>query len=168
MQIAKILGAHVTVTCSPSKADLCRSLGADEIIDYTSTDVCEALKAKGQVFSLVVDNVGTPEALYKAADDFLLPHGKFVQVGAPINLSATKSITSRLLLPSCLGGGKRKFEFFQARHVPEDLKQLGLWLAEKKLRVVVDQTYELEDLPKAFETLKKGRNAGKLVVHIGK
>jgi NADPH:quinone reductase-like Zn-dependent oxidoreductase len=120
------------------------------------------------VFSLVVDNAGLPEDLYKAADDFLLPHGKFIQVGGPLSLSAIKTVSSRLLLPSFLGGGKRKYEMYNIAHGPADLKQLGQWIAEKKIRVVIEETYELEDLPKAFEKLKKGRNAGKLVVHVGK
>jgi NADPH:quinone reductase-like Zn-dependent oxidoreductase len=156
------------VTCSSSKADLCRSLGADDVINYTSTDVSTALKAKGQVFSLVVDNAGLPENLYKAADHFLLPEGKFVQVGGPMNLNALKMVTSRLLVPSFLGGGKRKYEMYNIGQGPEDLKQLGQWIAEKRIKVVIEETYELEDLPKAFEKLKTGRNAGKLVVHVGK
>lgn len=168
IQIAKALGCHVTVTCSPAKADLCRSLGADDLIDYTSTDVCQTLRTKGQVFTLVVDNAGTPESLYKAADDFLLPTGKFVQIGGPLNLNSAKMVTSRLLLPSFLGVGKRKYEMYNIKHAPEDLKQLAKWVAEKKVKVVLEETYELEDLPKAFEKLRKGRNAGKLVVHVGK
>ena len=158
----------MTVSCSPGKADLCRSLGADEIIDYTSTDVSQALKAKGQVFSLVVDNAGTPENLYKDADDFLLPQGKFIQVGAAFSLQFMKSVTSRMLLPFFMGGGKRKYEMYNVKHGQEDLKQLGLWITEKKIRVVIEDTYELEDVPKAFEKLKKGKNFGKLVIHVGK
>ncbi|KXX80019.1 Reticulon-4-interacting protein 1, mitochondrial [Madurella mycetomatis] len=168
IQIAKARGCHVTVSCSPAKADLCRSLGADEIIDYTAVDVSQALKAKGQIFALVVDNVGAPENLYKAADDFLLPHGKFVQVGGSVSLSSAKTIASRLLIPSFLGGGKNKYELYTIKHGPEDLKQLGQWVAEKKIKVVVEETFEMEDLPKAFEKLREGRNAGKLVIHIGK
>ncbi|KXX73148.1 Reticulon-4-interacting protein 1, mitochondrial, partial [Madurella mycetomatis] len=135
IQIAKARGCHVTVSCSPAKADLCRSLGADEIIDYTAVDVSQALKAKGQIFALVVDNVGAPENLYKAADDFLLPHGKFVQVGGSVSLSSAKTIASRLLIPSFLGGGKNKYELYTIKHGPEDLKQLGQWVAEKKIKV---------------------------------
>ncbi|KAL2127576.1 hypothetical protein VTI74DRAFT_10464 [Chaetomium olivicolor] len=168
IQIAKALGCHVTVSCSSPKADLCRSLGADEILDYTSCNISEVLKAKGQVFSLVVDNAGSPDDLYKASDDFLLPHGKFVQVGSMVNFQAVKTVTSRMLLPSFLGGGKRKYEMFNIRHGPADLKQLGQWIAEKKVKVVVEETYEMEDVPKAFEKLKKGKNAGKLVIHVAK
>lgn len=117
---------------------------------------------------MVVDNAGLPANLYKAADDFLLPEGKFMQVGGPLNLNALKTVTSRLLIPSFLGGGKRKYEIYNIGQGPEDLQRLGQWVAEKKVKVVIEETYELEDLPKAFEKLKTGRNAGKLVVHIGK
>ncbi|KAL2018370.1 hypothetical protein VTK56DRAFT_905 [Thermocarpiscus australiensis] len=169
IQIAKALGCHVTVSCSPGKADLCRSLGADEIVDYTSTDVSEALKAKDQVFSLVVDNAGTPANLYKAADDFLLPQGKFVQVGASLSLQSAKMVSSRLLLPPFLGGGKRKYEMFTLRRSSvADLKQLAQWVAEKKIKVVIEEVFEFEDVPKAFEKLRKGRSAGKLVIHVAK
>lgn len=168
IQIAKALGCHVTVTCSPGKADLCRSLGADDIVDYTATDVSRALRAKGRVFALAVDNVGAPADLYKAADDFLLPGARFVQVGASFNLASVRSLASRLLLPSFLGGGSRRFEFLTVHDARPHLEQLGRWIAEKKVRVVIDETYDLEDVPKAFERLKKGRNAGKLVVRVRK
>lgn len=167
MQIAKALGCHVTTTCSPAKIELCRSIGADEIINYTATDVAETLKAKGQIFSLVVDNVGLPLNLYKAADDFLLPDGKFVQVGAPMSLATATSILSRTLLPSFLGGGKRKYQMFTLQDSRENLNQIAKWIAEKKIKVIIDHVYDMDHVPKAFEELKKGKSAGKLVVRIG-
>merc|ERR1719238_545022 len=56
IQIAKALGCHVTTSCSGANVELCKGLGADEVLDYKSVDVVTALKEKGQVFSLVVDN----------------------------------------------------------------------------------------------------------------
>ena len=47
IQIAKALGCLVTVSCSAKNVDLCRELGADEVLDYTSQDVTATLKAKG-------------------------------------------------------------------------------------------------------------------------
>ncbi|KAK4446972.1 hypothetical protein QBC34DRAFT_468743 [Podospora aff. communis PSN243] len=73
IQIAKALGCHVTVSCSAAKEELCRRLGADEVIDYTKGRLVEELKAKGKVFALVVDNAMVPKELYKAADEFLMP-----------------------------------------------------------------------------------------------
>jgi len=168
VQIGKILGCHVTVSCSTGKIDLVKSLGADEIIDYTTNNVSQALKGKGKVFALVIDNVGSPADLYKAADDFIIAGGKYVQVGSPMSLDALKVAASRALMPSFFGGGKNKYEVYTIRHGPEDLKLLGQWVQEKKLRVVIDETFEFEDAAKAFAKLRKGKTAGKLVIHVGK
>src|SRR5262249_13320957 len=54
VQIAKSLGAHVTGVCSTRNVELVRSLGADEIIDYTKDDFV----AGGPRFDLIIDNVG--------------------------------------------------------------------------------------------------------------
>ncbi|KAI2618936.1 reticulon-4-interacting protein 1, mitochondrial precursor [Hypomontagnella submonticulosa] len=164
IQIAKALGCHVTTSCSGKNAELCRSLGADEVIDYTKENVSEALKAKGQVYKLVVDNVGSPADLHKAADHFLLPDGKFVQVGVQNSLSDMKTLVSRQLLPSFLGGGKRKWTYLITQNNHEHLEQIAKWMKEGKVKAVIDETFEYEDAPKAFEKLKTGHVKGKVIV----
>ncbi|KAI2467065.1 reticulon-4-interacting protein 1, mitochondrial precursor [Annulohypoxylon bovei var. microspora] len=166
IQIAKAVGCHVTTSCSGKNEELCRSLGADEVIDYTKENVSEALKAKGQVFKLVVDNIGSaPPDLYKAADQYMLPEGKFVQVGVHMSLGGMANVASRQLLPSFLGGGKRKLEFFITKNSHENLEQIGKWLKEGKVKAVIDETFQYEDAPKAFGKLKTGRVKGKIVIH---
>ncbi|KAK3399810.1 hypothetical protein B0T20DRAFT_169540 [Sordaria brevicollis] len=167
IQIAKALGCHVTVSCSAAKAEQCKALGADEIIDYTSVNVCQALKERGQVFKLAVDNVGLPGELYKAGDNYLLPDGQFVQVGGPMSMSAVTSTMSRLLRPSFLGGGKRKFHLYTlTNNQHEDLAVLGQMVAEGKVKPVVEHAYDFEEVPTAFKDLRKGKTHGKLVIHV--
>lgn len=166
IQIAKILGCHVTVTCSGPKEALCRRLGADEVIDYTTTDVAEQLKAAGKVFKLAVDCVGSPAGLYKAADDYLMPAGKFVQVAGSASVADVMTTTSRMLVPGFLGGGHRKFELYLTKPSHSDLAQLAKWMGEGKLETVIDEVFGFEDAPKAFEKLKKGRAAGKIIVRV--
>ena len=169
IQIAKALGCHVVTSCSTGKIDLVKSLGADEVVDYTKSDVVEELRKKGQVFKLVLDNVGTPWNLYKAADDFLLPDGKFVQVGAVASLETLKSILSRALLPAALGGGSRSYTMMLPKHQPDDLTVMAVWVREGKLKPVIEEPrYELENAAKAFEKLKEGKSRGKIVVHVAK
>ncbi|KAK3983777.1 hypothetical protein QBC44DRAFT_49898 [Cladorrhinum sp. PSN332] len=169
IQVAKALGCHVATTCSTGKIDLVKSLGADEVLDYTKTDVIGELKKKGQVFSLVLDNVGTPEGLYKASDDFLLPGGRFVQVGAAPSLGTLVSILKRALRPGILGGGKRAYTMLLPGHHPWEMDVLANWVSEGKLKVVIEEPrYALEDAAKAFEKLKEGKNRGKIVVHVAK
>ena len=166
IQIAKALGCYVTTTCSTANVELCKSLGADEVIDYKTTNIVEALAAKGQVFQLAVDNVGTPADLYKQSASYLLPNGKFVQVGAKPGLASLAQISSNFLVPGFLGGGKRSYQMLVTKTSTRDLKQLGAWMKEGKVRAVLDEVFDWEDAPKAFEKLKTERSKGKLVIHV--
>jgi alkaline phosphatase D len=166
IQIAKALGCHVTTSCSTANIELCKSLGADEVIDYKTTDVTKALVEKGQVFSLVVDNVGLTADLYKQSASYLLPAGKFVQVGAGSSMGGLGQIASNMLLPSFLGGGKRKYQMLMTSPSAEDLRQLGSWMKEGKVKAVHDEVFEWEDAPNAFARLRTGRAKGKIVVHV--
>ena len=58
VQLAKASGAHVTAVCSTRNADAARSMGADEVIDYTTTSVDAVAKEKGLKFDKVIDVVG--------------------------------------------------------------------------------------------------------------
>lgn len=166
IQIAKALGCHVTATCSAKNMEFVKSLGADEVIDYTSRDVVKELTAKGKVFKLAVDNVGTsPVNLYKAADDFLLPQGShFLQVGAGMSGADVKNLMSRLLVPSFLGGGKSKFVLMMTKNVHEDLAEIAKWLKEEKVEPVIDEVFEWADAPAAYTKLKTGRAKGNIVI----
>ncbi|KAF1953081.1 GroES-like protein [Byssothecium circinans] len=167
IQIAKALGCHVTTSCSSANIPLCKSLGADEVLDYKTTDIVAALISKGQVFTLIVDNVGTPANLYKASPKFLIPKtGKFCQIGASFSLRQIAQLGSNMLLPGFLGGGKNKYEMPLAKPSSEELAQIGRWMKEGKVRTVVDEVFEFEKAPEAFKKLKTGRARGKVIVHI--
>ncbi|TRX94922.1 hypothetical protein FHL15_004007 [Xylaria flabelliformis] len=165
---AKALGCVVTTACSGRNVELCKSLGASTVLDYTSTNVSEALRARGQVFKLVFDTIGnSPADLYKAADDYLLPDGNFVQVGAPASIDGTRALLSRALLPSALGGGKRAWKFFSVADQHDNLAELARWMQEGKIRAVIDgDIVPFEDAPKVYEKLKTGRTRGNLVVKV--
>lgn len=168
IQIAKALGCRVVVTCSKAKAELCRGLGADEIVDYTEVDVVEVMKKGGKRFKVVVDNVVAPAGLYKAADEFLVEGGRFVQIGGGVSAGDLSTLASRLVRPGWLGGGKRAFEFLVAKQSVADLEKLAGWVVEGKMRSVVEEVFEMERAKDAFVRLKTGRVAGKLVVRIAK
>lgn len=167
IQIAKTLGCHVTVSCSSRNVDLCSDLGADEVIDYTKENVSEVLKKKGLVFKLVVDNVGnSPADLYNAADHYLMPEGKFVAVGVSPTFSGVKTMVSRFLVPSLLGGGKRKLVPLFVRERREDMIEMAKWMQEGKIKAAINEVFEFGDAPKAFAKLKTGRARGKIVVRV--
>lgn len=170
IQIAKALGLHVTVSCSGANAEMCRGLGADEVVDYKTENISEVLKEKGKVFKLVVDNVGyTPagqQDLYTAADDFLTEDGHFIQVGGGANMVQIKAAVTRSLMPSFLGGGKRNYKLIVTKQSSADLAQLGGWMEEGKVKAVIDEVFPFEDAPGAYAKLKTGRAKGKILVKV--
>jgi len=166
IQIAKALGAHVTTSCSSANTQLCKDLGADEVIDYKAVDLSKELAKKGLVFDLVVDNVGVPADLYRASTRFLKPEGKYVQVGAPVSLGGMATMASRMMMPAFLGGGKRQFQFLSAKHVSKDFTSIGEMMKEGKVRTVVHKTFPLTQAAEAFAELKLGRVKGKIVVKV--
>ncbi|KAI0466605.1 hypothetical protein F4859DRAFT_507235 [Xylaria cf. heliscus] len=165
---ARALGCVVTASCSARNVDLCKSLGAATVLDYTSVDVSQALRARGPVFRLVVDTVGgSPADLYKAADDYLLPEGVFAQVGAPIGLTGMRLTASRAFLPALLGGGKRPWKFVAVTDQHDNLAQLARWMEEGKIRAVVDgDIIPFEEAPTVYDKLRTGRTRGNLVVKV--
>jgi len=87
IQIAKILGCHVTVTCSSKNIELCKSLGADMVIDYTKGSVLQALVNTGVMYDHVVDNVGLDEELIWKSYLYAKPHVVYTMVGGTPGLS---------------------------------------------------------------------------------
>ncbi|KIW73477.1 hypothetical protein PV04_01591 [Phialophora macrospora] len=167
IQIAKAMGCYVATSCSARNADLCRSLGADEVVDYTANDVVEALTqsaTKDGMFDLVVDNVGGDGRLYWQCHRFTKPRAKYVQVGAVVGLHMAWDMAMKYLWPGFLGGGKRKFQFWGVVSDSGQLEEIGKWMAEGKVRAVVDEVLPMEDAPKGFEKLKTHRMKGKIVV----
>lgn len=167
IQIAKLLGCHVTVSCSTAKAALCKSLGADEIIDYKNSDVLEELGKFGPVFKLIVDNVGySPPALYAKTSHVLLPDGVFVIVALGTHISDAVSAFGYLMRPLCLGGGANKLVMYLTSNNYDDWNELARWLNEGKLKAVIEKTFEFYETPAAFEHLQKGSAGGKVIIHV--
>lgn len=166
IQIAKAIGCDVTTTCSTANVELCKSLGADEVIDYKKQDIVEALKKSGKKYDLVVDNVGHDTSLYWRCHEYTSSGAQYVQVGAPSALLGFAGIAKMMVWPTLLGGGKRPYQFLGAKTKYEDLKQIGQWMQEGKVKAIIDQKFAFEDAPKAFEKLKTGRAKGKVVVEV--
>ncbi|KAJ4116151.1 hypothetical protein NW768_011123 [Fusarium equiseti] len=166
IQVAKTLGAHVTVTCSASNADFCRSLGADDIIDYKSQDVLEILKKK-EAFDLVYDTIFSDANLYWQSHHYLKREGRYICVGFPPTFQFFKTLLSIKLLPGWLGGGKRPFKFHSVVANRKDFGQVTDWIRDCKVKVVIEEEFRLENARRAYRRLKEGRTRGKLVIRVG-
>jgi NADPH:quinone reductase-like Zn-dependent oxidoreductase len=168
IQIAKALGAEVTTTTSTVNVELCKNLGADTVIDYTSKSetAIEALKKSGKQYDAVLDNVGFPPELYWESPHFTKESAPYTQIGTQVSLPFVWDLAFRLLLPTWLGGGQRKFGFAFTRTNAEDYKQLVQWMVEGKLKSEIEKIYRWEEVPDAFVRCKSGRVRGKLVIKV--
>jgi NADPH:quinone reductase-like Zn-dependent oxidoreductase len=148
VQLAKASGAEVTAVTSTGNLDLVRSLGADHVLDYTTTDVTRS----GRRYDLILDTVGNRSVpdLRRA----LAPGGK----------AAVTGFTSmRRLLGVSLRGGKDIAQV-QAHVTAEDLELLSELIATGKLRPQIDRRYPFADIPAAIAYLEQGHAKAKVVV----
>lgn len=173
IQIAKALGCHVTTSCSGANADFCKNLGADEVIDYRSTNVVEALKksvsgAGGQKFDLAVDNVGGQGELYWQSHHYLSQGARYVQIGAEPGLGSTLDLVMKLTWPGFLGGGKRKFQMLMTENNTEQMEEIGKLLQQRKVKAVFHDgtVLSIEEGAQAFAKLKTHRAKGKIVMRV--
>ena len=143
VQIAKSFDAHVTGVCSTQNLELVRSLGADDVIDYTTGDFTE------QQYDLIVDLVGNRSLreLRRAT----APGGTAVLVAGSI----TRTMASV---------ARRGFRPFITRPRTEDLLALKELVDAGKLTPVIDRTYALADAPEAIAYSETGRARGKIVI----
>jgi NADPH:quinone reductase-like Zn-dependent oxidoreductase len=108
IQNTKIASAHVTVSCSTANLELCRSLGADEVLDYTQRPLLEQLR-EARPFEHVVDNVSSDPALYFQAHTYMSADATLVEVAGGPTTEFLRFAPGALLWPTVLGGGRRKF-----------------------------------------------------------
>jgi len=165
LQIAKVMGCHVTTSCSTANVDLCKSLGANEVIDYKKGSLLDTLKS-GKPFDHVVDNVGSDHDLFWRAHEYSTPSAKYIWVAASPALSyLTFSLKARFW-PTFLGGAKRPFQSMFTDTRMDQLEQIGKWAREGKVKVIIDERFAFEKAPDAFRKLKTSRAKGKIVIDV--
>ncbi|KAL1591749.1 hypothetical protein SLS60_011748 [Paraconiothyrium brasiliense] len=169
IQFAKIMGARVVTSCSGSALDLCKQLGADEVIDYTKSNLVADLKSRGAAFDLIVDNVGSTSDLYNLGSTVLKPGGMFVQVGlgGGMDLMSIAMVIKRSMLgcASTLTGGPRYY-FVRASNSTESLSQIARWMVEGRAKAVIQGSFPFSKVPQAFQQLKQGHARGKIVISV--
>jgi 2-desacetyl-2-hydroxyethyl bacteriochlorophyllide A dehydrogenase len=150
VQIAKILGAHVTGVCSSRNLRLVKSLGADEIINYNKINWSE----KDEQYDIIIDAVGNKK--YLKVKKNLKKHGILIKLNLSIRTYFDQYITSRF--------SSRKVKMVLLQNVKEDVKWVRDHIAIGKIRVVIDRKFKLEDTRKAHEYSETGRARGKIIL----
>lgn len=162
VQIAKAYGAEVTGVTSTGNIDLVRSLGADHVVDYTTTDFARV----GQRYDLILDTVGNRSVpdLRRA----LTEGGKAAVTGF--------TTMAKLLRVALLGGagpgtrsssGRRQdIAMVSARVATADLELLSTLLEAGKVRPAIDRRYPFAEIPAAIAYLEQGHARGKVVARL--
>jgi NADPH:quinone reductase-like Zn-dependent oxidoreductase len=161
VQVANGFGATVTGVCSTSKADLVRSLGADDVIDYTREDFADGSRR----WDVIVDTAGRrPLSQLRRA---LTPKGTLVIVGGDGGGRWTGGFFRGLLrapLVSLFVG--QRLRALPTKIEQEDLLALTELIEAGTLTPVIDRTYPLIEAPDAIRYLEEGHAAGKVVITI--
>lgn len=149
VQIAIWFGAEVTAVCSTSKMDMVRSLGADQVIDYTKEDVTE-MDVK---YDLIFDS-----AAFRPASDYkriLSPDGKYIIAGGNIFRIMKLLIRSR-----------KNMKTISAKILTEDLMLIKEMLESGKVKSAIDKVYPLQQTAQAIRRLEERKVKGKVVIEI--
>jgi len=155
VQIAKSFGAEVTGVDSTRKLDMMRSIGADQVIDYTQEDFTK----NEQRYDLILDN-----AAYHSIFDYkraLSPKGIYVMLGG----STARIFQVMFLGPLISMTGSKKMSLLM--HKPNKGLAFIIELFEAgKVVPVIDRCYPLSEVPEALRYFGKGHAQGKVVITV--
>ena len=156
IQLLRASGARVTGVDSTAKLDLMRSLGAENVLDYTR----ENLADREERFDLIIDVIARRSMLdYRR---LLAPGGRYVMIGG-----ATSRIAQVLLIGAWEALSRSGRSMGLLVHRPnQDLDRLGALAAEGTIVPVIGATFELADVARAMRLVIDGRALGKVVVTV--
>ncbi|MEZ4684906.1 MAG: NAD(P)-dependent alcohol dehydrogenase [Bacteroidia bacterium] len=155
VQLARLMGAHVTAVCSTRNVGLVESLGADEVIDYTKKDFTQM----NHRFDVIFDTVG--KSSFKAAKKVLKEDGQYL---SPV---MNMPLLGQMMWTTVFGKKKAKFAATGMKS-PNELRslleQLKTMYAEGKIKSVIDRQYPLEKLSEAHSYIASGHKRGNVVI----
>jgi NADPH:quinone reductase-like Zn-dependent oxidoreductase len=162
VQIAKSFGANVTGVCSTRNVDLVKSLGAQQVVDYTKEDFAKT----DQRYDVILDNV--PNHSLSDCRRILTPNGKYIMIGGggpndnrwigPFG----RVINAKLISPFI----SQKMGMMMAEVKKDDLKFLADLMEAGKVKTVIDRTYKFSEIPAALAYLEQGHARGKVVITV--
>jgi len=160
VQLAKAFGAVVTGVCSTSKAELVRSIGADEVIDYTREDFTDGTRQ----FDLILDTAGRrPLSELRRA---LTPQGTLVIVGGEGGDRWLGGFQRQIFAPLRSRFSEQKLLGLISKERHQDLMTLKDLIEAGNFTPVLDRTYPLSEAAQAIRYLEQGHARGKVVITV--
>jgi len=154
VQFAKYFGAKITAVCNTKDFELLKSLGADEVIDYTKEDFTE----NGQLYDVIIDAVG--KSSFFSCRKILKPQGIYFSTELGY---LSQNIFLALLTP--LFGGK-KVLFPIPKDNKEDIMFIKELMEAGKYKAVIDRIYPFEQIIEATRYVETGQKVGNVVITI--
>jgi NADPH:quinone reductase-like Zn-dependent oxidoreductase len=151
VQLGHHFGAHVTAVCNTKNLELVRSLGADEVIDYTRDDFAK----NGETYDVILDAVGKQSFFHCRRS--LRPGGLYVATDRFLNL---------VLLLWTRWFGKRRVVFGMPRLTKDNVHFVKELIEAGRYRAVVDRTYPLEDVVEATRYVESWQKTGNVVLTV--
>ncbi|MBY0095715.1 NAD(P)-dependent alcohol dehydrogenase [Mesobacillus maritimus] len=152
VQLAKYFGANVTAVCSTSNVEWVKSLGADQVIDYTEED----FSGTDETYDVVFEAVN--KSSFTACMKVLKKGGIYINCTEPlpnVQMLWTSLISSKKLLLS-----RNSPENAEALNFLKELVEMG------KLKVVIDKSYELDEIVEAHRYVDQGHKKGNVVIKV--
>jgi NADPH:quinone reductase-like Zn-dependent oxidoreductase len=154
VQLAKALGAQVTAVCDTPRVDLVRSLGADEVVDYTRED----FTADGTTYDVVFDAVGKHS--FRRCRRALKPRGTYISTDLGFMWHVPPlALASRFV-------GDKRVRLPIPKYSKEDVLLVKRLVEDGKYRPVVDRTYPLEEVVEATRYVETGQKTGNVVLTV--
>jgi NADPH:quinone reductase-like Zn-dependent oxidoreductase len=154
VQLAKYFGADVTAVCNTKNVELVKSLGADEVIDYSQEDFTK----NGKTYDVIFDAVGKHS--FRRCRRSLKPGGIYVEtdLGFLWHVPVLALLTRRI--------GDKRVTLGITRYTKEDVLFLKELIEAGKYRAVIDRRYPLEDVVEATKYVETGQKTGNVVLTV--
>ena len=162
VQIARALGASADAVCSLPNADLARSIGADDVIDYASQDFTRS----GRRYDVLLDIAGSRPVF--ACRRVLAPRGTLVLIGGPAGrwLQPAGHMFSALAMAPLVSQRIAMADTVSCTARKQILMTLTTLIEDGKVIPVISRRYSFDDIQEAVRYQEQGHAAGKVVVTI--
>jgi len=157
-QIAKSFGAEVTGVCSTRNVEMVRSIGADQVVDYTQEDFTKSARR----YDVILDCVGNHS--FSECRRVLNPSGIYVGAGGTSDNWMIGPLTRAIKAFILSWFVSQKQAMVLAKPSKEDLTIMHDLMEAGKVTPVIDRRYSLREVPEAIRYLEQGHARGKVVI----
>jgi len=158
IQIAKAMGANVVAVCGPDNAELCKDLGADDVINYRAGN----FEDRSAAYDVVYDVIGRSSP--RKPSKSLKHGGRYVTTIPRVKTAVTAA--SSWLANKILPGKRKTSHLVLVKPEPADLSAMASMILAGTLHSVIDSRYSLGDVEQALERSQTWRARGKIIINI--